>query len=327
MLLTMPTLAHAQTALPDVVKPPTGMNLGSTSFYDGFGRTRPGVTVLEYARWSHNTEMADANGRENASFLNPHIDSFPALTQLIVGTRWHPAGGTAGFSVLIPVVDINTRFAAKSPKGTPDNEFGVGDLIAGPTWQSRLFLRDEATTSPGARVGLASPCFAWRTQVLVQAPTGSFNAGRSSNVGSGYWAVVPYVAATYMPWRKFELSTRLHYQYNLPTTRIANPPPIPHLIYKNGQAGQLAYANFTGSYRLSRKLYAGANGYGVYQLSPDKTNQMNVGKARETQLYLGPGGGYDFNSGNTLNVNVYLKLEAHNTAGGPSLQLLYIHRF
>jgi hypothetical protein len=130
-----------------------------------------------------------------------------------------------------------------------------------------------------------------------------------------------------MPWRKFELSTRLHYQYNLPTTRIANPPPIPHLIYKNGQAGQLAYANFTGSYRLSRKLYAGANGYGVYQLSPDKTNQMNVGKARETQLYLGPGGGYDFNSGNTLNVNVYLKLEAHNTAGGPSLQVLYIHRF
>jgi hypothetical protein len=327
MLCSLPALSLAQAALPDVVKPPPGINLGSTSFYDGFGRTKPGVTLLQYARWSHNTEIADAHGNENASFLNPHIDSFPMLTQLIVATRWHPLGGTAGFSVLVPVVDINTTFAANSPKGTPDNEYGVGDIIAGPTWQSKLSLRNETASSHHARAGLARPYFGWRVQVLTQVPAGSFNANRSSNVGSGYWAVVPYLAATYMPLRKLELSTRMHYQYNLPTARIANPPPIPHLVYKNGQAGQLTYANFTGSYRLSHKLYAGANGYGVYQLSPDKTNNINVGKARETQLYLGPGGGYDFDSGNTLNVNVYLKLEAHNTACGPSLQLLYLHRF
>ena len=37
----------------------------------------------------------------------------------------------------------------------------------------------------------------------------------------------------------------------------------------------------------------GVNAYGLYQLSPDKTNGVNVGGARETQFYLGPGGGYD----------------------------------
>ena len=254
MLFSLPALSHAQAPLPDVVKPPPGINLGSTSFYDGFGRTKPGVTVLQYARWSHNTEIADANGKENTSFLDPHIDSVPLLTQLIVATAWHPLGGTAGLSVLVPVADINTTFAANSPKGSPDNEAGVGDIIAGPTWQSRLFLRSETPSSHHAHAGGANPYFGWRVQVLTQAPTGSFNAARSSNVGSGYWAVVPYLAATYMPWHRIELSTRTHYQYNLATTRIANPPPIPHLVYKNAQAGQLTYANFTGSYRLSRKL-------------------------------------------------------------------------
>jgi hypothetical protein len=54
---------------------------------------------------------------------------------------------------------------------------------------------------------------------------------------------------------------------------------------------------------------------------------VTVNKARESQFYLGPGGGFDFSRTNTLNVNLYLKVEAHNTASGPALQMLYIHRF
>jgi len=172
-----------------------------------------------------------------------------------------------------------------------------------------------------------NPYFAYRFQFLVQVPNGSFNTARSINQGSGYWAVAPYIAATYLPVARLEMSTRFHYQYNLATDKIPNPPPIPHLIYKNAQAGQLLYDNLTSSYKFTRKLYLGANAYGLYQLSPDKTNGVNVGGAHETQFYLGPGGGYDFPKSNTLNVNLYLKMEAHNTASGPSLQLLYIHRF
>jgi hypothetical protein len=125
--------------------------------------------------------------------------------------------------------------------------------------QSKLFFRrgDPSALHQAART--AGPFFAWRTQFLVQIPSGSFNPARSSNIGSGYGAVVPYLAATLLPLSGLEMSTRVHYHYNLATTRIANPPPIPHLVYRNG-------------------------------------------KARETQLYLGPGGGFDFNSGNTLNI-------------------------
>jgi hypothetical protein len=326
-------LGVAQAALPDIVKPPSGINLGSTSFYDGFGRLQPGLTVLQYVRWSHNTAIDNAAGVENPLFVAPRINAFPTLTQFIVASPWRPFGGAAGFSILVPIVGIDTSFAPDSPKTLSATGFGIGDVVAGPTYQSKFFTRSESDRPSGApppnppNASKSGPFFAYRFQFLVEMPTGRFNTAKNINSGAGYWAVIPYFAATYLPTRRVEMSTRLHYQYNLPTDKLGNPPLIPHLVYRNGQAGQLVYGNFTGSYRLTRKLYLGANSYAVYQLSPDKTNGINVGHARETQFFLGPGGGYDFSKSNTLNVNLYLKIEAHNTAAGPSLQLLYIHRF
>lgn len=332
-ILALLLCCEAGTALPlpDVVKPPSGINLGSTSFYDGFGRLRPGVTVLTYFRWSDNTEISTASGVENPIFVAPHITVFSAVTQVIVASRWHPFGGTAGFSVLAPFVDVQASFAPNSPKTLSTNGFGVGDIIAGPGYQSRYFFRGTVPALLGRRTPRGSnqpaPYFGFRAQLVVQIPTGRLNAAKSINQGSGYWAVVPYIAAAYLPRPRFETSTRLHYEYNLPTQKISDPPLISHLIYRSGQAGQLVYGNYTDSYRFTRNLYLGSNMYAVYQLSPDKTNGVKVGKARETQIFEGPGGGYDFSPADTLNINLYLKVEAHNTADGPSLQLLYIHRF
>jgi hypothetical protein len=319
--------ASAQAPLPDVVKPPAGINLGSTSFYDGFGRTRPGVTLLQYFRWTHDTEIAGSHGLENPLFIAPQINVFPSLTQAIVATRWRPLGGTAGFSVLVPLVEMQSSFAADSPKTLSNNGFGVGDIIAGPIYQSKMYVGGEgAPASPKSQVS-SSPYFAYRLQFLVQIPNGSFNTSKSLNQGSGYWAVAPYFASTWLPVPRLEMSTRFHNQYNLATDNLPNPPPIPHLVYKSGQAGQLLYDNFTTSYRFTKNLYLGGNAYGLYQLTPDRTNGIKVGGARESQFYLGPGGGYDFGKSSTLNVNLYLKMEAHNTANGPQLQLIYIHRF
>jgi hypothetical protein len=332
LLLSAPALtgavpARGQAPLPDVVKPPAGINLGSTSFYDGFGRTRPGVTLLQYFRWTHDTEISNGTGMENVNFIGPHIDAYPSLTQVIVATGWHPLGGTAGFSVLVPLVDLRSSFAADSPKKLSNNGFGVGDIIAGPIYQSKMYAGGEGVQASAKPRVSVSPYFAYRFQFLVQIPNGNFNTTKSLNQGSGYWAVAPYFASTWLPIPRLEMSTRFHYQYNLVTDKLPNPPPIPHLVYASGQAGQLLYDNFTTSYRFTKKLYVGANAYGLYQLTPDRTNGVKVGGARETQFYLGPGGGYDFGNSSTLNVNLYLKMEAHNTASGPQLQLLYIHRF
>lgn len=326
LLLSAATLAAghihaaAQAALPDVVKPPAGINLGSTSFYDGFGRIKPGLTVLQYFRWTHDTEIDNALGSENPRFLAPRIDVYPSLTQAIVTSKWHPFGGGTGFSVLLPIVDLEASFAASSPKRLSSNGLGIGDVVAGPIFQSKYFAHAPSQSDRNSYL-------AYRAQFLVQIPTGKFDSAKSLNPGSGYWAVIPYLAATWLPAPRLEMSTRFHYQYNLATSRIPSPPPIPNLTYKSGQAGQLLYDNLTASWKFTRKLYLGANAYGLYQLTSDRTNGIRVPKARETQLYLGPGGGYDFSKRDTVNVNVYLKAEAHNAAAGPSLQLLYIHRF
>jgi hypothetical protein len=59
-LLMTSVKAQSQAAPPpDVVKLPAGLNLGGTSFYDGFGSTDPGWIFLDYARWNHLTSVKD----------------------------------------------------------------------------------------------------------------------------------------------------------------------------------------------------------------------------------------------------------------------------
>jgi hypothetical protein len=71
-LLMTGVKAQSQTVpLPDVVKLPAGLNLGGTSFYDGFGRTDPGWIFLDYARWNHLTSVKDNYG-DNSPSLPVH---------------------------------------------------------------------------------------------------------------------------------------------------------------------------------------------------------------------------------------------------------------
>jgi anthranilate 1,2-dioxygenase (deaminating, decarboxylating) large subunit len=289
--------------------------------------------VLEYFRWTHANEIADAKGNENTHFIAPRLNFFPDILQVSVASKWRPFGGGTALSVYFPFVQLNASFAPNSPRTLSSYGFGMGDITLGPIYQSKPFFRSKnGANLAGKKVAQGnaaepSPFFAYRLQLLFQLPVGGFDTRKNLNPGTGYSAVIPYVGATCLPTRRWEMSTRLHYQYNYSTSRIADPPVIPNLVYKSGQAGQIVYGNFTASYRFTRRLYAGANSYDLYQLNPDKTNGMSVDKARETQAYLGPGGGYDFRENDVLHVNLYLKLEAHNTTSGPALQVQYIHRF
>src|ERR1700743_2518023 len=61
------TPARAQASRPpDVVKLPTNLDTGGSSFYDGFGRTDPGFIFLNFARWNHLTSIKDASGHNSA---------------------------------------------------------------------------------------------------------------------------------------------------------------------------------------------------------------------------------------------------------------------
>jgi hypothetical protein len=303
-------------ALPDIVSAPKGINLGSTSFYDGFGRTGMGWTWLQYGRFEDLDRITGAQGNTRPLFKGTSIDVFVAQTQIAYASPWHPFGGDAtGVSALLPIAAFAASFAQDSPVKLRSNGFDIGDLNFGPFYQSKHYLR-------GGR-----PVFAWRFQFSVVAPTGGFNARRNLNQGAGFWAVNPYVAFTWLPAARVECSGRMNYQYNFPTSRIANPPPVPGLVYRSGQAGQMVFGNFAASYAVLPSAALGVNGYALSQLNADRTNGIPVPKSRETEVSIGPGAHFLFNAATTLNVNLYLPVMSRNATSGTQLNAQFVHRF
>jgi hypothetical protein len=302
-------------ALPDIVSAPKSINLGSTSFYDGFGRAQQGWTWLQYGRFEDLTRITDAQGATSPLFKGTDIEVFVAQTQIVYTSPWHPFGGGAGVSALLPIADFHAGFAEDSPVTLRSDGFDIGDLNFGPFYQSRHYLS-------GRR-----PVFAWRFQFSVVAPTGGFNTRRDINQGAGFWAINPYLAFTWVPLRRVEFSGRVNGQYNFAASRIADPPPIPGLIYRSGQAGPMIFGNFAASYAVLPHAELGVNGYALNQLSADKTNGIPVPKSRETEISIGPGGRFVFNASNALNLNLYLPVMSRNATSGTQLNAQFVHRF
>jgi hypothetical protein len=303
-------------SLPDIVSPPKGINLGSTSFFDGFGRTTEGLTLLQYGRFENLTRITNYEGNSNPLFIGTDIKVFVTQTQLSYTSNWHPFGGDGvGVSAMLPLAAFSSHFDENSPVKLTNNGVGFGDLCIGPFYQSRYVIVD------------GRPVFAWRMQLSIIAPTGSVNEQRNINQGSGFWAINPFVALTWVPLPQIEFSSRINYQYNFQTSTIQSPPPIPGLVYLNGQAGQIVYGNFDVSYAVRPNAFIGLNSYALGQLTPDLTNGQTVSHSRETELSAGPGGRYVFNDTNALNVNLYLPIVSRNTTSGTQFNMQFIHRF
>ncbi len=303
-------------SLPDIVPIPKALNLGSTSFFDGFGNVDGGWTLLQYGRYEDIGRINGAQGKPSPYFKGTDLQVLASLTQISYSAPVHPFGGdTLGFSALLSFSNANAHFAADSPVRLRDNGFNVGDMVWGPIYQSRRYMQDGRAV------------FSWRFQVLVMSPSGGFNPQRKLNQSAGYWGINPYIAFTWLPTAKLEFSSRINYQYNFRTSNVAVPPPIPGITFKSGQAGDLIYANFASSYQVSEKLHLGVNGYVLDQLTPDQANGQVVPHSRASALYFGPGGRYVFNKTNALNINLYRPIEAHNASSGTVLNFQYVHRF
>jgi hypothetical protein len=309
------TAAHAQS-LPDTIAPPKALNLGSTSFFDGFGRTDEGVSLLEYGRYEDINRITDVNGHNSPYFKGTSIQVFSQLTQVVYTSGWQPFGGDAvGISAQVPLVKLSSSFAADSPVKLNNNGFGIGDLVWGPSYQSRVYRR------------AGRPVLSFRLALMIMSPTGSFNRLDNINQSAGYWGINPYLAITYLPTERLELTTRLNYQYNDRSSNFPNPPPIPGLIYRSGQAGQIVYGNIDMSYEVTDKIRLGLNGYFLQSLNADRTNDQAVRSSQVTEFSIGPGARYTFDDHNAVNVNVYFPVVSCNGSPGPQFNFQLIHRF
>jgi hypothetical protein len=311
--------AQAQTSvpaaeIPDLVTPTNGINLGSSSFDDGFGPDKPGLTLLGYARYNFLNKIAGPNGNGEVNFQDPSIQVRTLVTQFSYLTPIKVDSGMLGFDVLVPVTSFSSSFGAGG-RSLRDNGFGLSDVTVGPFIQFRPIMRN------------GRPVASVRAAFDVVIPTGKFSRLRDLNQGSGYWSLDPYVAFTVLPQPNWEISGRVQYLYNFETDRIANPPTIPGIDFKTGQAGQVAVLNLASSVNVDRRSSIGINGYFVQQVTKNQIDGIKIPDSERQSLYIGPGFHLDRLPVGVFNFNVYIPVVARNDTTGPQINLQFIRPF
>jgi hypothetical protein len=300
--------------LPDLVKPPSGINLGSTSFFDGFGPSEPGFVYVAYPRFTFGNDITDANGKSSRAFNNAKVNTQVLVSQFSYLTPLEIGPTKLGFNLFVPLVNFSTSFDSPGLK-LRDNGLGIGDLTFGAYLQGNPIISD------------GHPVFSWRAEIDVIAPTGDFDKHKDLNQSSGFWSLIPYLSVTYLPTEKTEISLRFNYMYNFSTTKFSNPPPIPGLNFDNGQAGQVGWLNFAASYRVLPSLALGVNGFYYKQLTENKLNGVSIANSKAEMLSMGPGAHISISEKSFLNVNLNLPVINKNAIKGPSLGLQYVKVF
>ena len=286
---------------------PAGINLGGTSFLDGFGRNEGGFTYIAYLQYGRARRINGCNTLSNANcdqgmpqpfFNDPSIDAFVWLNQLAYTVPNDLFGGAAhvGINFILPIIAFNTSFAPGPPYPgvrLTDNGIGIGDLTFGPFIQF-------APVMAGNR-----PVFSARFEADMIAPIGKYDPGIDINQGTNFASFVPNLAMTVMPLPHLEISARLNYLYNFKNFRPAlgrlymneEPPAV-----KSAQAGQAGWINFAASYEILSGFNIGVNGYYFHQFNLDLWEMLDgssnpgiqyadLGKLRI--LAIGPGFGGD----------------------------------
>ncbi|HDR9879862.1 TPA: SphA family protein [Burkholderia cenocepacia] len=294
--------AFSQTAVgrPPTVSEPSGLNLGSTSFFDGFSGLA-GWSYLGEARYSTADSIKNADGSTNNAFRHPRVEAFTWINHVAFTSPWHLAGGTLGFNVIVPVTRLHGSFdrpgASLSGGGT-----ALGDITFGPQLQYAPILGSSG-----------QPLFVQRFELDVIAPTGQYKHNADLNQSSGYFSLNPYWAASLFPLPKIEISWRLHYLYNFKNHDPAASYPLAfdNQPVSDTQAGQAAWLNFTTSYALTPSMHLGINGYYLRQLTDHRINGTSVA-GREQVLGIGPGIFWQMKGNRALWLNAYTETAVRN---------------
>lgn len=325
-LLLLPSGARAANLQP------AGINLGGTSFLDGFGRNQGGFTYLAYFQWAMARAINDDDGEPQPYFNEPSIDVFVLINQLAytVPQGLFDDAAHAGMNFLVPVIMFDSSFAPAPPfpgVQLKDNGIGIGDLTLGP------FLQFRPIEAGGRAV------FSHRFEIDLIAPIGKYDPDIDINQSSNFVSIVPHWAATVLPLPGLELSARLHYLYNFANVRPALgrlyglqvPPAV-----KSAQAGQAGWVNFAASYEILEGFRLGANGYYFHQLNLDLWRMQDgssnpgvqfadTGKAR--LFALGPGVMWAPADHDKLFANFYFQTMAYNQPQANVLNLRWVHGF
>jgi hypothetical protein len=315
---------------------PAGINLGSTSFFDGFGRNEEGFTYLNYLQYGRARRIDDNDGNSLRVFQNPKIDAFVFVNQLIyiLPEKLFKDSAHVGIDFILPLVAFDTSFGRGPPYPATqltDNGVGLGDLTFGPLLQFRPIMAD------------GRPVFSTRMEFDVIAPIGSYDPDKDINQSSHFVSLNPYWAVTVLPLPHLEVSVRFNYLYNFKNWRPAlgvyytesSPAPLP-LEVRSAQAGQAGWANWAASYEILPGLHPGVNGYYFQQFNLDRYEMQDGSSNRGTGFNdsglasifaIGPGVFWEIAPHDKLYANVYFQESVRNLARSDVFNLHYVHGF
>lgn len=303
---------------PPTVSQPSGINLGGTSFYDGFAGP-PGLSHLTYLKFSSASSIRGNSGKENSAFDDPQISVVTLINQLSYYAPETIGGGAhLGWSLLVPVVSLDGDFGDKGVK-LKDNATGMGDVTLGPQVQFEPIVDAHGR-----------PVFVQRLALDVILPVGKYDAHKDLNPGSNFYSINPYWAATWMPAPRWEMSWRLHYLYNF---KNKDPASSSAQFYegqpvRDTQAGQSAWSNFSASYEVIPNLSLGIAGYYLRQISDDRANGSRLSDSREKVLGVGPGLFWKISGAQGFWLNTYKETGVENRSKNDyALQVRYAHQF
>nr|WP_315430929.1 transporter [uncultured Albidiferax sp.] len=315
-IVILPLMAGHALAQAPAISQPGGLNLGITSFYDGFSGN-PGWVWQSTVRHSSANKIADSQGNASPVFSDPKIDSTVIVNQLSYAMPTSISGWRPGFMVVVPVVALDSSFGPGP--SLKDGGNGVADMTL------EASLQSEPVINAGG-----APVFAQRFTAAVILPTGRYKQNLDINQGSGYASFNPYWAATFFPAPRWEMSWRLHYLYNFKNDKPASSSPRPF----NGQpvtttqTGDATWANFATSYAVTPDVSVGINGYYFQQLSDNRANGTRIADSKERVLGIGPGLMWRISPEKALWVNAYTESMVRNrSASSLNLQVRTVIAF
>ncbi|MQU08151.1 SphA family protein [Pseudomonas helleri] len=274
-------------AAPATVSLPSGMNLGSTSFYDGFGG-KPGESAWQvYLGHTDYKGSKDNHGDDIPVFNDPKLKVSVLINQYshLFDTETKYLGGHPGIDLILPLVHLDADFDSGPPFPALSLDDASGVKFGDPTVS--LFLQYDPIMVNG------NPVFASRVNAGFTIPTGAYDKHKDINMGNNHWSFSAYWAMTLFLSPKWSISLRPTYYYNFKNTDPASSAPLDTEI-QDIQAGQSFSTNYNIAYRVNDVLSIGLNGYYLKQLTDDKVNDSRLKDSREQSFAVGPGAMLDY---------------------------------
>lgn len=283
----------------DPVLPPT--NLGLANVYDGLAG-KPGFIFQGYTQFFSTRQLNSSSGSNLHSQLK--VNSLLQMNQLIYLSPVKVFNGNLGFTVLVPLVQINaSNLSGPAPSVNP----GVlGDIVQGTAIQwsgKKLFGKP----------------FSHRVELDINVPVGSYRSNYAINASSHLWAYGVYHAFTWMLNDRISVSARNQFNYN------------GTVIGQQGKPGTYYNGNYSVDYSILRNVKVEAAAYFLTQLNQDRYNGDNeyyqrvygITDTKERALAVGPGLVYFAPNGVLVEAKVFFETTAKNRFEGtrPTLRL------